>query len=160
MSSYLTKLLLLTLLPVMLSSAIVLTSSVSKAHAQCAEKVSTKHKILSVDGQPGLWFHRKVARCILKELESLSVKKRQVRLLRKQLSLRKEQVQAQRLNSSEAVKRVQILKTLIAEQDQKLQAQNRVISSLGRRWRRPWVWLLIGSGLGAALVIGIGGASL
>ena len=112
-------------------------------HAQdCAPEVTLRRAEVVHQGNPGIWFDVRVARCMVGDLETLPLYRDRVRLLDEQLEIRSEQVDALReavQAATEAGRRLDA--TLMQAESAAAQAR----AALHAWHRSPWLWFAIGA---------------
>lgn len=131
------------------TSALLLLLAAPASAQDCPAQVEHPGEALVLRGDPGQWFHREVARCLLADVEELRLLRQRVGLMDERLRIRDEQLAAMR----EAV-------------DLSIQAEQRSSGALEAAVRRareaeedrdawhrsPLLWGAVGLASGFALV--------
>ena len=127
------------LIALMISACSV--QAVSAQFENCAPHVQLRHEVFRNEGEPGIWFHRDVADCMLFELEMVNSRKRHIQLLEERLEL-----DVQLLDNLKLRLEVQG-DQLTATMQMLTDSQNNVAdlkSELGAWYRSSWLWAGVG----------------
>ena len=130
----------------MLAMALMTLATDSYAQAEvCEPSVSVRRRVLEIEGQEGIWFHAKIAKCILRDLHELHA-------LRAKLSTHESHLRWLNNYLSAAKSSFETVSSQLKESQRDLRRAN-------GWWRSPALWFVLGavvSGVAVGLALGFG----